>query len=317
MLKLKKYISILIVLLVISFPLLLSGCSDKYYLNKPVNEFSSLSLLKKKYNVLLEKKEELEQQLLELENNIVFKSKEIKEITEEINNLKVELNNIYSTFNRIENTILPGAVMIVRKGYENNGWWIFDYYEYLDGSQGSGTIIKEDSKYYYVLTNYHVISSEKDTDKDVFYVYDYRRTKYEATLVHASEYYDMAIIKFKKGQSLSVIPLAENKNPNIGETVYSIAFPGGQLNSVSAGKVKKYGYINIKDKGQSNYEVLEANFYAVGGSSGSMVLNDKFEIVGILTWSTNSISTSINNYHSHASPIEKIYEFFNQKGFKL
>lgn len=312
----RKYGRKVIMISLLLFVCILFGCDDEYYLNKETDKYSSMSILENKYELLVEKKEKLENEIQSLESEIDFYKTRIEEIKNEIDQEKEEIEKMYDVFNTLENKIIKGSVMVVHSAYENNGWWIFDDYDWIGGGQGSGFIIKEDSNYYYVLTNHHVVTVEQSTDKNTYKVYDYKRKSYDATLLFSSDYYDMAVLRIKKTKSLNVNPLAK-KNPEVDEVVYALAYPGGQRNSISTGKVKSYNFINITDYGKSNYEVLVYDAYAIGGSSGSMIINENYEVVGIHTWSNNSIDTNKDDYSSKGSPVEKIKEFLNKNGFNV
>ncbi len=312
----KKYSRKVILLFLILFSCISFGCDDEYYLNKDTDQYTSMSILENKYELLVKKKEELENKIQALESDVDFYETRVEEIRNEINQVKEDVEKMYGVFNTLENKIMKGSVMVVHSAYENNGWWFIDDYDWIGGGQGSGFIIKEDSNYYYILTNHHVVTIEQSTDKNSYKVYDYRRKSYDATLLFASDYYDMAVLRIKKSKTLNVNPLAK-QNAEVDEVVYSLAYPGGQRNSISAGKVKGYQYINITDKGKSNYEVLVYDAFAIGGSSGSMVINENYEVVGIHTWSSNSINTNKDDYDSNGSPVEKIREFLNKNGFSI
>lgn len=174
---------------------------------------------------------------------------------------------------------------------------------------GSGVIIKKDNSSYYILTNYHVVYLS-DEHQHRYTVEDIYNNNIQATLVIMDSYYDLAILKFNSEQNLDVLALATD-NPSVGELVFSIGNPLGKNNIVTAGTVLNYSFINNVE-----YKVIIHDAIIRSGSSGSMLINSNYQIVGINTW---GIGSEVENEYvkGGATPIESIHEFFLQYKFSL
>ena len=175
---------------------------------------------------------------------------------------------------------------------------------------GSGVIIKKDSEYYYILTNYHVVYLSDD------YLHRYRvddiyNNSNPATLVFGDPYYDLAILKFKSSEEMEVMSFAET-NPKIGDLVFSIGSPSGKHNIITAGKI-----VAIKKIENVDYEVILHEAIIKNGSSGSMLINKHYEIVGLNTWGIMGDKDKDDYVTGGATPVEQIKEFFSKHKFSL
>ncbi len=188
-------------------------------------------------------------------------------------------------------------------------------YEYILGLEkvgphkgtGSGVIFHNTNDEYYVLTNAHVVHLSDDYHHR-YYIDDSSGNSYQGSLFLISKEFDLAILKFESQKTY--IPIAfSNINPEIGEIVFSIGSPSGQANIITAGKILQYKNIE-----QVDYEILLHDALVKPGSSGSMLINQKFEIVGINTWGFEKSTKSAEEFvYGGATPIEKILEFINKE----
>ena len=300
----KKVLSILILIFCI---MVLSSCNNANLLFD-----SELRELKFEYDELVEKKKALEEELALLEEKYNNYPIQIQDIKDRINNIDKEIDETYSLFLTLENETLKGAVIVTHYLYDESGWGIFSSDEVVSGSLGSGFVIKEDDKYYYILTNNHVIETTQAADKENIYVYDYDLNKYSGTVLFKSSDYDMALVRITKDSSLlalNVMKMAD-KNPNSGDCVIAIGQPQGQVNSISIGNVNRYVSIT-----PVNYKVIYHTAWIDHGNSGGMLLNTNLEVVGINTWGGSN--NSYTNHESLASPIEKIKEFLLNNSFNV
>lgn len=210
-----------------------------------------------------------------------------------------------STLNHISTVIMNANVKISTSTYK------IEFLQKIEGPYkgfGSGVIIKkEESKgsiYYYVLTNAHVIHL-KDEYLHEYKIEDINNNEIEAELVTKNDEYDLAILKFRTEFELSVIELGEI-NPEVGDTVFSVGSPSGKQNIITAGKI--LAFTNIKNV---EYEVIVHEAIIHSGSSGSMLINEDYELVGINTWGFIPEEDAIDEsfVKGGATPIEKILEF--------
>ena len=180
---------------------------------------------------------------------------------------------------------------------------------------GSGVIYKQDAQYYYVITNNHVVTA---CTSPSYSVKDYDGTLTNATLLAHNSEYDLAVLKFVKKDTLVVLPFAA-VNPEIYTRVFSLGYPAGQVNALTAGEVVNYSTIQLSntDAEESDVKFNVINHSAVikGGSSGGPLINADCEIVGInYAGSTSSDEVDAQTFpftlsDGSAIPVEKVKEF--------
>lgn len=309
-----KKIKYLIIMLLFIFSL--SSCifkTDKIdydIITQEVDENTDIKTLKKKYDNLLLYKEELQKELNELTTEFDTINDEIealeRKIQENIDEIDSIIEKNYSTFMTLENSIIKASVYI--RYFENR-----DTNTY---SGGSGFIIDSDDNYYYLMTNNHVVYSENESITYHVDIFDYLNNKYSGEILFRQKEYDMAFIKIRKGSiALNILPLS-NENPKSGDIVFAIGNPLNQRNSIASGYVSGYGKTKLKtESSEITYEMVKHNAFELEGSSGGMLINDKYEVVGI-----NTIGSSTNSYsysYCLSSPVLKIKEFLNSNGYEV
>ncbi len=200
--------------------------------------------------------------------------------------------------NRLSGEVLRSAVLV------------FNYVgASQDSSTGSGVVFMEDETHYYALTNNHVVYVEEGTTHFIR-VHDYQGNVYTATVIASDRLYDLAVIRFPKTDvGLRLITFAQT-NAMIGDQIAIIGYPARQINAITLGDVVDYLPIELS---QSNTDIVDIGFDVVtmdapvkGGSSGSLVVNRTFELIGILFAGTREGSDFTRSY---AVPIEKVMEF--------
>jgi S1-C subfamily serine protease len=181
------------------------------------------------------------------------------------------------------------------------------------GALGSGVIfsIKDDT--YYVLTNNHVIYAYGRTNHE-YKIKDYKGNIYTAQLYVGSNQaaYDLAILYFtKQDEDLKVSRFAES-NPKVTETILSLGQPGGQDNTFTIGQVTSYRKITISggntESSNVQFEVIRHNAPIAAGSSGGVILNTSFELVGINFAGLKDGAFDLNAI-GYAIPLEKVLEY--------
>lgn len=179
------------------------------------------------------------------------------------------------------------------------------------GEGGSGVVIKKDGKTYYALTAAHVVS-KKNADLLVFTtntdmksksipglemnvlaseVYD---TMYAAEVVYSSTRDDLAVIKFNTDEELAIISLSE-EDPKIDDRIMCIGNPQNQWFALSYGKVlsgiQKFGeFKSFPSNGMKHSAYIQV------GNSGGAAINEKMELVGIVTGASYSLDGSKFHY---------------------
>ncbi len=169
-------------------------------------------------------------------------------------------------------------------------------------SSGSGYVVKISKKGSYIVTAAHVCNGEAGLLESVeqtirMKVSTITLHEYDAVVLKKDQKIDACLL-FAEGltEGVEVIPLAA-KPPKRGEKVYNIAAPLGMFD---------YDMVPIfegryagEERGQDVYS-LAATF----GSSGSMILNSKGELVGMV----HSVLVKFRNI-AISSPYQKLMDF--------
>jgi serine protease Do len=216
-----------------------------------------------------------------------------------INN-KMFFNQVMNSgiIEKVENEALSANIKIVRLQYSNdeNG-------SSISVSPGaSGAIIGNEGNRYYALTANHVISEMDNIDDTQFVVMGYDDLDYTDFLSKGGEFqgianyyqqfpvvlvehyndeYDLALISFLSENDYTVLPIADEM-PKYGDIVASISNPYGYRNVVTIGKISSKKLRHFGDEmGKSQHPMMEHTAKVAEGSSGSALLNENLEIVGI------------------------------------
>jgi len=185
-------------------------------------------------------------------------SENIKTTTiEETSDLKKAINNVYESTIYIEVSGNRGVI-----------------------SSGSGFVYKEDDKYGYILTNYHVID-----DGNKFKIIFTDGSETEASLVSGDEYYDIAVLKVDKDKIKSVGAIGNSSNLELGDTVFTVGAPIGKeyMGTITKGIVSGINRMVSVELGSGSYlmEVIQTDASINSGNSGGPICNIKGEVVGI------------------------------------
>ena len=150
--------------------------------------------------------------------------------------------------------------------------------EYKQQGLGSGVIVRQNGKLYYVLTNNHVAGkaseiSVKLNDGRIF----------TGKLVGADERKDIALVSFEcDDNSIPVAVLGNSDAVRTGDICFAMGTPLGYYSSVTQGIVSATGRSgaevdNINDFIQTDAAINQ-------GNSGGPLVNIYGEIIGINTW---------------------------------
>ena len=181
-------------------------------------------------------------------------------------------------------------------------------------SVGSGFIFYEDETKYYVLTNYHVIDA--DEFQVNLSVTDHLGRIHTAQLIASDANYDLALLSFfKQDDKLDVLNFDEDAL-DFRDPVFVVGYPNGQINGITMGELIDIDEIDIDTGGVStiSFEVLIVDAPVETGSSGSVVLNDQYEIVGII-FAGNFLSNNETSNFEFVVQNKKVYEFFDLYDF--
>ena len=149
---------------------------------------------------------------------------------------------------------------------------------YPDRAIGSGFFIDRRG---YLLTNYHVISSEVDPEYEGFsrlYVRLSQKPeeKIPAKVIGWDEVFDIALLKTEINPSY-IFSLSDEQDFNSGETIYAIGSPIGLENTVTSGIISAVGrrFLQLGDTIQVDVPVNV-------GNSGGPLLNKEEKLVGVV-----------------------------------
>jgi S1-C subfamily serine protease len=179
-------------------------------------------------------------------------------------------------------------------------------------SIGSGFVFFEDTESYYVLTNHHVVYN--DTIKTAtITVTDYLGRDHVASLLALDNTYDLAVLSFPKFNfDIEVFTFSES-TLLFEDNVFVMGYPNGQINAMTTGQLIDYDSIivsNDADEIGVTFEVFIMDVPVETGSSGSVVIDSNYEVVGII-YAGNFLNSNETSEFSFAVPNVKIFEFFD------
>ena len=175
-----------------------------------------------------------------------------------------------------------GAVVGVNGSVTTN---VFGY-TVKNAVSGSGFVISSNATTSYILTNYHVINDVSDIT--VFFA---DGTSYDATLVGGEEDNDIAVLRIEVG-NLQTVTLGDSDALNVGENVYAIGNPLGELTFTFTG-----GYVSAKDRSVTMSDgtvmnMLQTDTAINNGNSGGPLFNEYGQVIGIVSAKLSSSSSS-------------------------
>lgn len=195
----------------------------------------------------------------------------------------------------------------------------------------SGVIIRKENNKYYALTAEHVITELDNVDKTQIIVMGYNDLDFadslskggkfqgvanyykqfpQAVVEYSNEKYDLAIISFTADEVYSALPVAV-EIPKYGDVVVSMSNPHGKRNIITVGKIisKKPSHFG-DEAGKMQYPIITHTSLLSKGSSGSALLNENLEIVGINLGGNENI---FRKYVSGmAMPSNRIHDFLEE-----
>ena len=143
---------------------------------------------------------------------------------------------------------------------------------------GSGVILTSDG---YIVTNNHVVFG---ADKIKVYLQD--GTEYEAQLIGADSYTDLAVIKID-AENLPAATVGSSSSLMVGDTIYAIGNPLGVLaTSVPKGIVSGLDREVTIDGQQMT--LMQVNASVNPGNSGGGLFNANGELIGIVNAKSSS-----------------------------
>ena len=167
-------------------------------------------------------------------------------------------------------------------------------------SSGSGFVYKKDSKYAYVMTNYHVVEDASEVK-----IINTAEEEASATYLGGDSYADIAVLKIDADAALEVAELGDSTASRIGDTVFTVGTPlaseymGTVTKGIISGETRT---IEVND-GNTSYmmEAIQTDASINPGNSGGPLVNINGEVIGV-----NSMKLASNEVEGmgFAIPIE-------------
>ena len=175
-----------------------------------------------------------------------------------------------------------GAAVGVNGDVTTNAWG----YTVRNAVSGSGFVISSNATSSYIVTNYHVINNVQDIK--VFFA---NGDSYDATLVGGEQENDIAVLRVEQG-NLQTVTLGDSDALNVGENVYAIGNPLGELTFTFTG-----GYVSAKDRSVTMSDGTVMNMLLTdtainNGNSGGPLFNEYGQVIGIVSAKLSSSSSS-------------------------
>ena len=145
-------------------------------------------------------------------------------------------------------------------------------YGYTYQASGSGFIITSDG---YILTNYHVISGSKTVT-----VATYDHNTYDAKVIGYDASNDIAVIKID-AENLTPVTLGDSDTLRVGESVYAIGNPLGELTFSLTGGIVSALSRNVQTEAGTSMSLIQTDCAINSGNSGGALFNTRGEVIGI------------------------------------
>jgi serine protease Do len=154
---------------------------------------------------------------------------------------------------------------------------------------GSGFFIHKDNKFYYLVTNYHVVA---DAKKIIVYLRD--KTEMQAELHAFDERTDIAVLKIglkslpaSKENTVRILEWGDSEEAKVGDCVVAIGNPYGVGKTATTGIISAKGR-DISVPGRGKVVSYVDDFFQHSapinqGNSGGPLLNANGEVIGINT----------------------------------
>jgi len=144
---------------------------------------------------------------------------------------------------------------------------------------GSGFVIKNTKNGSLVITAAHVCTSGPLSFYTTFKLIDIDGKKYKAEVITKDNYNDICLL-YSKGLQKPPVKISNHK-PLPGSRIYNIGAPVGIFDYQMVPIIDGFYNGEATNKWGLN-RISVYTLPAAPGSSGSMVLNDKFELVGLI-----------------------------------
>ncbi len=154
--------------------------------------------------------------------------------------------------------------------------------EFKERSLGSGFIFKKDGRFYYIMTNNHVI---RNADKIVVKLSDKKILKGDKVKVVGKDpRTDVAVLKIEYDGNLPVLRLGNSDSIQVGDWAIAIGNPFGLDRTLTVGVISAKGRSGIPlPQGPDYQDFIQTDAAINPGNSGGPLLNIRGEVIGINT----------------------------------
>lgn len=169
---------------------------------------------------------------------------------------------------------------------------------------GSGFVYKNVNGTYYILTNYHVISSGSSV-KIVFS----NGNRVNVNVAGGDKYADIAVLSYQTSDSLTIAEVGSSSDMRVGDTVFAIGAPldssvysWSVTRGVLSGKDREVE-VSTSDSRTSDWimQVMQTDAAINSGNSGGPLCNSNGQVIGITNM---KLTTSGVEGMGFAIPIE-------------
>ena len=144
---------------------------------------------------------------------------------------------------------------------------------------GSGFIVSENG---YIITNYHVIEYAYSKGQEVTVIL-HDGTRYAASIVGVEAANDIAVLKIDAA-NLSAVAFGDSDSLSVGETVYAVGNPLGELEfSMSTGHVSALDRAIKTGENTQPINMFQIDAAVNSGNSGGPVYNARGQVIGVVT----------------------------------
>ncbi len=192
----------------------------------------------------------------------------------------------------------------------------------LDGSSGSGFLIKHIDKYY-IVTNRHVVENSEDKLKLEFYLSEDTSKEpfvieaHLADIVFIHRSADLALIdvtahkdELEANGIRPLILASRNNPPGVGESLWIVGHPGSSLGILKRNFSKGSVASVIENYLGENSCLIGIDATVNPGNSGGPILNDRGRVIGVVSFKLVSMNgvTENQNFGVHVAWLHHMFE---------
>ena len=158
---------------------------------------------------------------------------------------------------------------------------IKNYQKNKQAGSGSGVVYKTDSKYGYILTNYHVV--EKADKITIVYT---NGKEVDGVVLGGDQYLDISVVRVDKATVVKVAELGSTNKLQLGDTVFAVGSPVGEeyFNTVTRGIISGLNRkitVSVKTTDDWVMKAIQVDAAINPGNSGGPLFNGRGEVIGI------------------------------------